>query len=132
MGVRPHGEQGYVLALDRHDNTCVADNIYEARGLDLTLPVKDVPRIMSNSNEPNDISRGQLCFSSSCQGDAKTRSGDIRAFTALPSTIWESSSLCLQYHKQCLHQSDSWRSPNLGLVKFAAVLLPIVERHLFE
>ena len=32
-------------------NTCVADNTYEAGGLDLTLPVKDALRIMSNSNE---------------------------------------------------------------------------------
>ena len=43
------------LCLDWTDTTgsniCVADNIYEARGLDSTLPVKDVPRIMSNSNE---------------------------------------------------------------------------------
>ena len=53
MGVRPHGAPGYVLAWTdtTGSNTCVADNIYEARGLDLTLPVKDVPRIMSNSNE---------------------------------------------------------------------------------
>ena len=53
MGVRPHGAPGCVLAWSdtTASNTCVGGNIYEAPGLDLTLPVKDVPRIMSNSNE---------------------------------------------------------------------------------
>jgi hypothetical protein len=53
VGVRPHGAPGCVLAWSdtTASNTCVGGNIYEAPGLDLTLPVKDVPRIMSNSNE---------------------------------------------------------------------------------
>lgn len=53
MGVRLHGAPVYVLAWSdtTASNTCVADNICEARGLDLALPVKDVLKIRSNSNE---------------------------------------------------------------------------------
>ena len=50
MGVRPHGAPGYVLAWTdtTGSTTCVGDNIYEARGLDLTLPVKEVRLIRTN------------------------------------------------------------------------------------